>query len=196
MEKDINKLLNRYLQAQTTLEEEKELKQYFNSETISDRWLIYHKMFDAFAQEADTKMNPKKIRIPTKKSKKRIFSFILYPSIAVSVLIFFLVFSNENSKSYVRINGKKIKEPEFVEQYTSAKFKKAGLLLSGSLNSFDNLHKIKKGVEVGNETLEDVKETIQTIYENLPIKIIKHEKNDDFSRMLPADSSDNESADA
>lgn len=196
MIQEINILLNKYFQAKTTLEEENELKRYFASDEVLAEHEMYRELFDALAEEAEIVIHPKKLKIPVEKSKKHALKFIFYPGIAAIVLLCIFILSKEADNSYVRINGKKIKQQEFVEQYASMKLKKINVLLSGSLNPLDNLYKIKKSTEIGSETLEDVKEKIYNIYENLPIKIIKNEKDDDPSRMPNTGSSDIESTNA
>ena len=162
---DIDILLEKYFQAKTTLEEENELKRFFSSEEIPDEWKVYDGLFGAFVKEADVKMNPKKMRFVPRENRKRVFNFVFYPAVAVAVSLFVFVFYHDFDNSYVKINGKKIRQPEFIEQYTSVKLKKVNYLLSGSLNPLENLHKAKEAVERGNASFESVKETIYNIYD-------------------------------
>jgi len=155
---------------------------------------IYRNYFTTFAEKSGKKMNPKKIWIP-EKNKNCILKLAIYPSLAIVILLFFFIFNKEND-NYVKINGKKIIQSEFIEQYTSVKIKKIGSLLSGILNPLDNIRKIERGIELGNESIENTKEKIINIYENLPFKIIQNEKNDDSDRMPHIDSSDNECTNA
>ena len=44
----IKQLINRYMQGQTTLDEERELAQWFRSHNVDDDWKPYQQMFAWF----------------------------------------------------------------------------------------------------------------------------------------------------
>lgn len=194
MDKDIDILIKKYLQAETSLEEEARLWLFFCSEEVPEEYEVYRELFRAFQEESKVRVKARKARLPLLKGKtaRHVLNIVLYPSVAVVLLLCVLTLSGESDKSYARINGKKIKQQEFIEQYAGSKVQKAGLLLSGCLNPLDNLYKARRGSEIGLETLSHVKETIYNIYDNLPITIIRHEKINDSNLVpLPA-GSDNE----
>jgi len=54
MKPDIDILLNKYWEAETSVEEEAILKSYFNSEEIADQYVVYKPVFQAFNMMSNT----------------------------------------------------------------------------------------------------------------------------------------------
>ncbi|NDV47824.1 hypothetical protein D0T49_12280 [Paludibacter sp. 221] len=193
----INSLLDKYFEGETTIPEERLLKDYFSSDEVKSEHEKYRPLFCGFIDETKAHMNPEKISFTNPKENKKEKNnksnkqgkalskrFIIYPAVAAAVILFFvLILPKESENSYVKIHGKKIKNTEYVEQYTHAKLKKVNVLLSGSLNSLENITKARRGVEMGIEAVGSIRETIDIIYENLPIKIIRNEENNDLSSL-------------
>lgn len=193
MNENIDQLIKKYLQAETTLEEESKLRQYFDSENIPEQYKEYREVFRAFREESEVKLRPAKKRMPLCKNRsRRIIRMIPYSGVAAAVLACALTFSGRN---YARIDGKKTRKTEIIEQYAGAKFDKVETLLSGCLNPLDKLHKVTKGNEISRKTFEDLKKTIHNIYHNLLIKV-KHEKINDSSSVPLPDGNNNKCTNA
>jgi len=66
---NIKKLLEKYLDGQTTIQEEKELKQYFSSESIAPELMPYQDMFRYFSKERHVETE-REFTIKQKSTKK------------------------------------------------------------------------------------------------------------------------------
>ena len=104
MMENIDKLLDKYFEGETSLQEEKELRQYFQNGNVEERHLMYAPMFDFFLEERKEAVIEKKRKIP----------LYVWVSIAASILLvvcvksFYQPLENETSKSLVYVDGKKI----------------------------------------------------------------------------------------
>lgn len=105
MMNDIDKILEKYFDGETSLEEEKILRQYFRQPKIEERHKIYIPMFNFFSGER------KEAGIEKKKKKIPVYAWL---SVAASILILLTIKSvhtnmeNEAAQSMLYINGKKI----------------------------------------------------------------------------------------
>ncbi|RMB57570.1 hypothetical protein EAX61_10635 [Dokdonia sinensis] len=91
--KRIEVLLERYFEGETTLVEEKTLRDYFTGEDVAPHLEVYCGMFSAFAK-AQQETLPTTIKIP---SKKRNWSWIA--SVAATVIIAIGLFSQLNQNA-------------------------------------------------------------------------------------------------
>ena len=123
---DIDKLLEKYFEGETSLSEEKELRHYFLQSKIDDRHKAYTAMFNFFSEEK-RQISPK---------KKINLSLLKWIGIAASIVliagIWSLVYSPnmKETKSLVYVNGKEITD--------------AGLINTEVLNSIDNITNINE----------------------------------------------------
>ena len=85
---NIEKLVEKYLNAATTLQEETTLKNYFTEGTVAPHLQEYAYMFNYFATVKDETYT-KTIELEPKKSKARNFKWL---SVAASVMLLFSVF--------------------------------------------------------------------------------------------------------
>ncbi|MDH6355400.1 hypothetical protein M2132_001742 [Dysgonomonas sp. PH5-45] len=122
--KDIGEIIDRYFEGETSLKEEKLLRQYFKQGDIDERYRIYAPIFCFFSEEKaekgiDSVSDSGSTNVSRAKKKKRL-PIYLYIGIASSFLLFFIgraVYLNndtETSKSIVYIDGKKISDKEIV----------------------------------------------------------------------------------
>jgi len=113
---NIDELLNKYFEGETSLQEEEMLRDYFAQSTIDEKYKMYAPMFSFFSQERNEQ--PTNV-IPLKPKKKKLW---LYASTAVAAVALLIVFvrlvtvpnDNDMSKSLVYINGKKIYDTETI----------------------------------------------------------------------------------
>jgi hypothetical protein len=84
----IEKLINKYLEAQTSLEEEAILKDYFSQEDIPLHLQEFQPMFAFFNQSVKLKSS-KKINLPREKSK---FNWLHVAAIAILFISIFSVY--------------------------------------------------------------------------------------------------------
>lgn len=104
--KDIDEILERYFEGETSLDEEKLLRNYFRRHDIYERHKIYAPMFNLFSEER------KEIAIEKKKRRTPLYTWIgIAASIALLIGVrafFYAPIENGNTKSMVYIDGKKI----------------------------------------------------------------------------------------
>ena len=85
---NIEKLVEKYLNAETSLQEETTLKNYFTGGNVAPHLQEYEYMFNYFATTKDETFT-KTIQLGPKKSKQRNFKWL---SVAASVMLLFSVF--------------------------------------------------------------------------------------------------------
>lgn len=98
---NIEKLVEKYLNAATTLQEETTLKNYFTEGSVAPHLQEYANMFNYFAIAKDETYT-KTIQLEPKKSKRRNFKWL---SVAASVMLLFSVFIGK--QEYERHQAKK-----------------------------------------------------------------------------------------
>ncbi len=103
--KDIDKIIDKYFEGETSLTEEKILEKYFQQASIEEKHQIYKPMFNFFSNERkETKPEEKKKIKPLYAWIGVVASIILLISISI---IDQMPLKNTTEKSLVYINGKK-----------------------------------------------------------------------------------------
>ena len=143
MEK-INDLLERYFRGETNLQEENELKTYFSSGGVATEHQVYQSLFDAFAEE-------KKITKPsTAKPQKsyRIARWSMSISSIAAAVIFTMVWflSAENTDTYIIINGIRINDAVYAQQYAEAKMTKVADIFDKSMQPVKKIESIQQSL--------------------------------------------------
>jgi len=88
--KHIQDLLDKYFEGETSLKEEKELRDFFRTTTLlPEEWHTYKQIFAFFESEGQKKMSPQK---NTQKKKNIIWLFATTISLAATVLILLTIF--------------------------------------------------------------------------------------------------------
>jgi|TARA_B100000767_G_scaffold226793_1_gene216534 hypothetical protein len=90
---NIEKLVEKYLNAETSLQEEATLKNYFTEGNVAPHLLEYKFMFTYFTKEKDETYT-KDIELEPKKSKRRNLQWL---SVAASVVLLLSVFVGKNT---------------------------------------------------------------------------------------------------
>lgn len=159
----INELLDKYLMGLTTLEEEKELKNYFLSDDVKPEYEIYRAMFETFnfelLESAPTSSRKNK---PYRRNVKRFWlQTISFSGIAATLLLVLWFISAQPGEDFAIIRGKRIDNPEYAQQYTRMKFQKVNNLLAKSMKpmeSFEIVRSSMNPVHKITETRERIKE--------------------------------------
>lgn len=108
--KDIDKIIEKYFDGDTSLHEEETLRQYFQRTDIEDRHKQYAPMFNFFSEEREAAMPQKEVR------KKKRFLFYLSTGIAAGIMLLIGVrlaytpYENTSEKSMVYIDGEKMSD--------------------------------------------------------------------------------------
>jgi hypothetical protein len=120
---NIEKLVEKYLNAETTLQEETTLKNYFTEGNVAPHLQEYSYMFTYFAT-AKNETYTKNIKLEPKKSKKKNYAWL---SVAASIVLLFSVFIGQ--QEYQEYKQRKEAERIFAQvseglQLLSANLKK------------------------------------------------------------------------
>ena len=156
----INELLEKYWEGESSLEQERVLREYFASDKVAEEHLQYAPLFSFFAVERESKIDISlekalKESEETKVGKQRTifrmprYIFSVAASIALLICSVFIIndFNEINDISYVTVQGQ-VEDLESEEALQMAE--EALLFLSGKLNKSsnkvkDNLRATKKG---------------------------------------------------
>ncbi|PXV62243.1 hypothetical protein CLV62_12166 [Dysgonomonas alginatilytica] len=109
---EIDKIIEKYFDGETSLREEEILRNYFLKPDIEARHKMYVPMFAFFTEE-------RKVAEPPQKAKKK-FPLYLWAGIAASILLLVCIkfaytpADNVSSKSMVYIDGKKISDMQTI----------------------------------------------------------------------------------
>lgn len=141
----MNQLINKYFEGKTSLEEEKLIRDYFQTGKISSEHEAYTPMFAAFAEE-------KEIKYRAKQQKKRRFtlSTIFYTgsSVAAVILLSFWLFGSPVVEGdYAIVNGTRINNSEMAMQIAQEKFGKVSDIMDRSLKPLENMQKVKESLK-------------------------------------------------
>ena len=91
---NINLLLKKYFEGETTLQEEKQLKAYFSSEEVAFEYEQYKPLFNAFKNQKDEQFTKPLFLQPRKRN------YVKWIGVAASVVVLFgtLLYFNNTSK--------------------------------------------------------------------------------------------------
>lgn len=115
---DIDKLLNKYFEGATSLQEEEILRNYFEKEDIAENHKAYAPMFRFFIEER--KPEPAKETIVKPSRKKKFLTYALISGIAacfaliITIRLSYIQGNADTSKSIVYVNGKKTSDIESI----------------------------------------------------------------------------------
>lgn len=167
----MNELLEKYFRGETSLSEEKELKEYFSTGNVAAEHEIYRALFEEFRLELnETAISPLKIVIPKQKKIKLVWirTFAL-TGIAATLLVLLWIRMPESSENFAIIGGNRIENPEFAEQYTAKKLNKVNSMLARSLKPMQSLDKVRDNMQPL-QNLSDVKDKMDNIKDKLQFK--------------------------
>ena len=149
---NIEKLLDKYLDATTTLQEEQILQEYFTSRNVAPHLQEYSSMFIYFKQSKNETFT-KTIQLKPEKPKKN----WKWLSVAASVVLLFSVF----------VGDEKYQEHQQRKQF--AEITKALQMVSVNLNKGNEaLYAVSKNLNKGNEAIAHL-----NTYEETINKVIK-----------------------
>jgi len=107
---DIDKLLEKYFEGETSLQEESVLRNYFRASDVEERHMIYAPMFNFFLEER------KEVDIENKKRKIPLYVWL---GVAASILLlicvksfFYTPLDNDTGRTLVYIDGKKVTDEQ------------------------------------------------------------------------------------
>ncbi|MCF2875093.1 MULTISPECIES: hypothetical protein [Tenacibaculum] len=148
---NIEKLVDKYLEAETTLQEEQVLQDYFTSGNVAPHLEEYSMLFGYFKQSKDETFT-KTIQLKPEKTKKN----WKWLSVAASVVLLFSVFVGKQRYDEHQ------QEKQLLAQFTEVK--KALQMVSVNLNKGNEaLYAVSNNLNKGNEAIEQLNTYGETV---------------------------------
>jgi len=136
---NIEKLIKKYLNAETSLQEETTLKNYFTEGNVAPHLQEYKSMFNYFATAKDETYT-QTIKLEPKQSKRRNLKWI---SVAASVVLLFTLYLG-NKKLKEREANEKFAQVSVALKMLSKNLKKGEQAVANLYVYEDTVHKILK----------------------------------------------------
>lgn len=151
--KNIDELLNKYFQALSALDEEKQLKEYFSSDAVKPEHLKYKSLFGFFEKEKTEKLEPtikdKLVKSSDSNTSKTTFRILLSlaSGIAAAILLFVILQLPKHKaiESYIVINGQKTANAQLAYQYAEDKIDDLAVLLGKSVAPINQTEDVLQG---------------------------------------------------
>lgn len=118
---DMDELLNKYFDGETSCEEERLIRRYFSEEKVPEHLLCYKPMFAYFDEEISKEKTVHKI-VPRKRTIMYAISGIAACAIIAIATNAFLHHNRTNTENYVMIDGKICTDEAVVKAYAKASF--------------------------------------------------------------------------
>lgn len=145
MKEEIKKQIAHYFEGTTSLEEEKQLRDYFSSGEVDEELMKYQPLFTLYQQEQEVKM-PKEATITLSNGKPyrphqslgktwRRYAATVAACAVIAVSLYFLFSPVTNEllcENYVIVDGKKICDMDVVNYYTDDVLNKIDELVNES----------------------------------------------------------------
>lgn len=156
MKTTIATLIDKYFCAETTLEEEKILRNYFASGEVEEEWLPYKALFGTFTAISEEKSTPAISFIPEKRKRISIFEnrkwIVAIKAVASCIFIVLVVSLLKNTyndyilqkDTYIVMNGKRINDSELAVKYANKQLAKSSQKIKKGLSKLDKLEKLQK----------------------------------------------------
>ncbi len=161
----IDEILEKYFRAESSIDEEQELKTYFGSGKVKPAHEQYKPLFLLFETEREVKYTGKLPEF-TEKSvqyKQNIYlrSISIGISIAAVLLIAIILIKPQYNtpRDYAMVNGKYIDNEEIVMQMVNSKFENINGVLSRTMKPVESISKVRN-------SLEPVRKISETITSN------------------------------
>ena len=128
---NIEELINKYFEGETTCEEERELRHFFTTDIVPEHLETYRSLFAFF--DAEIKQQAKVPGVNNKNSKHFVRKYVLYSlsAIAASILLLFgitgIYHHTATPDNYVVIDGKQYTDASIVKEQAMAAFKDVSL---------------------------------------------------------------------
>ncbi|WP_435262967.1 hypothetical protein [Tenacibaculum sp. nBUS_03] len=150
---NIEKLLDKYLNAETTLQEEKVLQKYFSSYDVAPHLQEYSVMFNYFKESKDVVFT-KTIQLKPETKRKKNWKWL---SIAASIVLLFSIYTGKQ------------KYDEHLQRKQFAQIKEALQMVSINLNKGNEaLYAVSNNINKGRSAIGQL-----STYQNTLNKVIK-----------------------
>jgi len=161
----LNKILDKYFNGETSVDEENILKLYFKSDQVAAEHLAYKPLFDAFKIEASETMANK---LQSKPRQFFLQKWIYAGSgVAAAVLLAFWLFGSPVFQGdYAIVNGTRINDHELAQQIAQSKINKVGQILGDKLQPLESIQTVKNSLEPAKK-MGEIKTEINNIKQML-----------------------------
>ncbi len=143
---ELNKLIEKYFRAETSIEEEKFLNNYFAKEAIDPELEPYRALFCYFNEEKSVKYS-KKIQNKSETKKQMWFQITIFSAIAAGFALLFTVLKPQQPTDYAIIKGKRIENTAYVEQFAENKLLKLNTIMNRSLKPLKSVNEVHSGMK-------------------------------------------------
>jgi hypothetical protein len=148
---EISKLLEKYFEAQTSLQDEETLKQYFESDQVKPEHEPYKVLFGVFEAESQISY-PIEFQRNEDLGKRKAWNFrlkiISFSGMAAAVLLAVWLFNyHPVPADYAVLNGKRVDNPELAQQLAQKQLNKVNRVLAKSMKPMNSLQKVKQSLE-------------------------------------------------
>ena len=167
----MNELMEKYFRGETSLKEEKELKQYFSTGNVSPEHEVYRNLFGVFEQELTEKAVSPLIKVlPKQRKTKRIWLQSFFTTgIAATIVILLWVQLPPSTANYTIIGGTRIDNTEFAQRYAEKKLSKVHTILARTMSPLKSFNKVRENIEPL-KNISDVRLKMADIQNKLQIK--------------------------
>jgi hypothetical protein len=167
----IDELLDKYFRGETTLAEEKLLKNYFASGDMVSEHESYRDFFRAFELESKEKMSdPLKKVLPVQKFSKRLWiRTFSYSGIAAAILLTLWIQRPQQSENYAIVAGNRIDDPEYVQKYAEKKLNKVNEILKNSMEPMNSVKTVRRSLQPM-EKIAETRKKLEEIESNIQFK--------------------------
>lgn len=148
---DIEKILGKYYEGTSSLEEEKTLRDFFAAEHVDEYFLFEKQMFELFNQEKQEKdtSSTKQFLQSIHPAKQNRFApkKLLYFTSGIAVCLIFMIgiifYQNDQKNSaYVVMNGIRINNKELAMELVNENLSKVSAIMDRGLAPLDKVQKI------------------------------------------------------
>ena len=148
---NMNELLERYFNGESSLQEENQLKIYFKSSNVDPEHEMYRPLFVVFESESEISYHsdrPADLKIKTHKVSNFWLKSISLTGIAASLVLAVWLFGNNAATTdYAVVNGKRINDAAYAQQLAVSKINKVNKMLAKNMQPLNSIRIVKKNLE-------------------------------------------------
>lgn len=148
---EISKLLEKYFEAQTSLQDEETLKLYFRSDKVKPEHEPYRVLFGVFEAESEVSFSAEfqgNEHFEKRKARNFRLKIISFSGMAAAVVLAVWLFNYQPAPAdYAVLNGKRIDNPELAQQLAQDQLNKVNRVLAKSMKPMNSLQKVKQSLE-------------------------------------------------
>lgn len=149
-----DEILEKYFAGISTLQEEEELKLYFNGNSIAPAHRCYAPLFQAFSNEKRVKfptLEISKVNATTTAKRISLRRKLIYfsTSVAAACLFILMVFRYQTTSNsgYMIVHGKRINNSEMAKDFANAKIEKSMNVIHKSLDSYKENKEVQRRLQ-------------------------------------------------